>query len=59
MSRCEVCNKKVGLLGFVCKCEHVFCEKHRLREQHSCPTLKVKDFVKLDKIVADKLTNRV
>jgi hypothetical protein len=28
-SRCFECNKKVGLLGFDCKCGYVFCSSHR------------------------------
>lgn len=28
-NRCFSCNKKVGLLGFDCKCGYVFCSSHR------------------------------
>ncbi|WZZ46039.1 hypothetical protein YC2023_042298 [Brassica napus] len=35
-SRCNACNKKVGLLGFECRCGHVFCGSHRHPEEHSC-----------------------
>ncbi|CAH8338653.1 unnamed protein product [Eruca vesicaria subsp. sativa] len=35
-SRCSACNKKVGLLGFGCRCGHVFCGSHRHPEEHSC-----------------------
>ena len=35
-NRCWTCNKKVGLLGFKCKCEYVFCGEHRLAEAHEC-----------------------
>ncbi|AGE54726.1 zinc finger domain-containing stress-associated protein [Paramecium bursaria Chlorella virus KS1B] len=59
MSRCEICRKKTGLLGFVCKCGHTFCEKHRLMESHSCPTLQSKEIIILEKVVADKLANRM
>lgn len=59
MTRCVICQKKVGVLGFACKCEGTFCEKHRLMESHQCPTLLVKSNVVLIKVVADKLTNRV
>ena len=34
--RCYSCNKKVGLLGNECKCRFVFCNMHRLPEDHSC-----------------------
>jgi len=30
------CNKKVGLTGFKCRCEYVFCGAHRLAEAHKC-----------------------
>eukprot|EP01010_Urceolus_cornutus_P001508 NODE_2055_length_656_cov_253.457990_g1611_i0.p1 GENE.NODE_2055_length_656_cov_253.457990_g1611_i0~~NODE_2055_length_656_cov_253.457990_g1611_i0.p1 ORF type:complete len:87 (+),score=7.89 NODE_2055_length_656_cov_253.457990_g1611_i0:295-555(+) len=33
---CWNCNKKVGLLGFSCKCTYVFCAKHRYAEDHDC-----------------------
>jgi len=26
----------VGLLGFPCKCDYVFCSKHRYAEDHKC-----------------------
>ncbi len=35
-NRCKICNKKVGLLGFVCKCEDLFCSKHRYPDGHNC-----------------------
>lgn len=35
-SRCFSCNKKVGLLGFHCRCELVFCGLHRNAEDHNC-----------------------
>jgi len=34
--RCWTCNKKVGLLGFSCRCGYKFCGKHRYSEQHNC-----------------------
>jgi hypothetical protein len=34
--RCMTCNKKVGLAGFKCRCEYVFCGAHRLAEAHNC-----------------------
>ena len=33
---CFTCRKKVGLLGFECKCSFVFCSKHRYAEDHAC-----------------------
>lgn len=35
-SICYVCSKRVGLLGFVCKCENIFCAKHRQPHLHEC-----------------------
>ncbi|KAK4770643.1 hypothetical protein SAY87_031175 [Trapa incisa] len=36
-NRCEICKKKVGLLGFICKCEEGwFCGEHRYPESHGC-----------------------
>merc|ERR1711879_791177 len=35
-SRCWSCNKRVGLLGFTCKCQYVFCSAHRMAETHEC-----------------------
>lgn len=34
--RCFCCNKKVGLLGFECRCGYVFCSSHRQAEEHRC-----------------------
>mmetsp|Transcript_23538 Transcript_23538/g.35219 ORF Transcript_23538/g.35219 Transcript_23538/m.35219 type:complete len:433 (+) Transcript_23538:96-1394(+) len=35
-TRCYLCNKKVGYLGFECKCMFTFCEKHRFPDAHKC-----------------------
>jgi len=35
-SRCWSCNKKIGLLGFKCKCEYFFCSEHRYSDKHEC-----------------------
>lgn len=35
--RCWTCNKKVGLTGFHCRCEGVFCGVHRYSDKHECP----------------------
>ncbi len=35
-NRCELCRKKVGLLGFDCRCGGVFCGAHRMASAHSC-----------------------
>uniref|UniRef100_A0A0D9WVZ1 AN1-type domain-containing protein n=1 Tax=Leersia perrieri TaxID=77586 RepID=A0A0D9WVZ1_9ORYZ len=35
-SRCEACRKKVGLLGFACRCGGTFCGAHRHGDAHAC-----------------------
>lgn len=35
-SRCSTCSRKVGLLGYACKCGKVSCAQHQLPEEHSC-----------------------
>ena len=35
-NKCETCNKKVGVMGFKCKCGSTFCGSHRLAEAHGC-----------------------
>lgn len=35
-SRCFCCNKKVGLLGFECRCGYVYCSGHRHAGDHAC-----------------------
>lgn len=35
--RCWTCKKKVGLMGFECKCDFIFCAEHRYAEAHACP----------------------
>ncbi|XP_042403633.1 zinc finger A20 and AN1 domain-containing stress-associated protein 5-like isoform X1 [Zingiber officinale] len=35
-SRCLSCRKKVGLMGFQCRCGETFCGEHRYPERHSC-----------------------
>lgn len=35
-SRCWTCNKKIGLLGFKCKCDYFFCAEHRYSDKHAC-----------------------
>lgn len=35
-NRCFTCKKKVGLTGFKCRCENLFCGLHRYSDQHEC-----------------------
>lgn len=64
INRCECCNKKVGLLGFKCRCEKTFCGVHRHDTEHSCTF----DFKTLGRhilaeqnplVVSDKLHTRI
>jgi len=34
--RCFSCNRKVGYLGFECRCLYVFCDVHRFPDTHCC-----------------------
>ncbi|XP_053911046.1 AN1-type zinc finger protein 5-like isoform X2 [Cuculus canorus] len=36
-NRCFTCRKKLGLLGFDCRCGNVFCGFHRYSDRHNCP----------------------
>ncbi|XBI99390.1 hypothetical protein VPH35_019470 [Triticum aestivum] len=35
-NRCMACKKKVGLLGFACRCGGTFCSLHRYVDGHAC-----------------------
>ncbi|CAD6245167.1 unnamed protein product [Miscanthus lutarioriparius] len=35
-NRCASCRKKVGQLGFPCRCGGTFCSLHRYAEKHAC-----------------------
>ncbi|XP_010276217.1 PREDICTED: zinc finger A20 and AN1 domain-containing stress-associated protein 1 [Nelumbo nucifera] len=35
-NRCGCCNKRVGVLGFKCRCGSTFCGEHRYPEMHAC-----------------------
>lgn len=34
--RCAACGRKVGLMGFECRCGGVFCGAHRYSDRHGC-----------------------
>lgn len=58
--RCFNCNKKTGLLGIECKCGYVYCNSHRLPENHECQFnhkafLQVKLKEKLNKVSNGKV----
>ncbi|XP_047938253.1 zinc finger A20 and AN1 domain-containing stress-associated protein 10-like [Salvia hispanica] len=63
-SRCSVCKKRLGVLGFTCRCGAGFCGVHRLPEAHGCGV----DFKEEGKIAiqkqnplckSDKMINRI
>lgn len=61
-NRCTICNKKIGILGFSCRCNGNFCTLHRLPEQHNCCSLEEIKKESLEilsknnyKVTADKL----
>ncbi|KAK3265877.1 hypothetical protein CYMTET_25470 [Cymbomonas tetramitiformis] len=35
-NRCFTCNKKIGLTGFKCRCNYIFCSEHRYSDKHNC-----------------------
>ncbi|KAL8207770.1 hypothetical protein R6Q57_007182 [Mikania cordata] len=35
-NRCQSCKKKVGVMGYKCKCGKTFCGSHRYPEEHDC-----------------------
>jgi len=34
--RCGICNKKIGLTGFECRCGGLYCSIHRYADMHQC-----------------------
>ena len=34
--KCDLCKRRVGYFGFVCKCNGTFCNVHRYPFEHSC-----------------------
>lgn len=35
-TKCWTCSKKIGLMGFDCRCGYIYCAKHRYAEEHEC-----------------------
>ncbi|CAH6421830.1 Hypothetical protein KVN_LOCUS518 [uncultured virus] len=57
---CFFCNKKTGIINYKCKCNNIFCNKHRHSFEHNCEfdyktdnKNKLKE--SLQKIVANKI----
>ena len=42
MNKCSLCNKKLKLISYSCKCEGQFCPKHRYTHAHNCTSLNKK-----------------
>ncbi|CBI16411.3 unnamed protein product, partial [Vitis vinifera] len=36
VNRCSGCKRKLGLIGFRCRCGEMFCSKHRYSDRHEC-----------------------
>lgn len=36
VNRCSGCKRKVGLIGFRCRCGEMFCSEHRYSDRHDC-----------------------
>uniref|UniRef100_A0ACD5U960 Uncharacterized protein n=1 Tax=Avena sativa TaxID=4498 RepID=A0ACD5U960_AVESA len=63
-NRCATCRKKVGILGFRCRCEGTFCSVHRYSDKHDCGfDYKTAGREKIAKqnplVVADKIATRI
>ena len=63
-NRCQICNKKYGLIPFECKCGGKFCTQHRYTDSHNCEF----DHLSLERerlrqsypvVVHDKVNNRI
>ena len=48
--RCPICNKKLGLLDYTCRCGNTYCIQHKMPEEHKCTF----DYKKLGKDIIDK-----
>lgn len=59
-SKCKMCNKRVGLLGFACGCGGVYCATHRHLEQHKCTfDYKSKNSAALEKSLTRIVKNKL
>lgn len=54
-SRCKACNRRVGLLGFPCRCGFYFCGEHRYADTHDCEF----DYKSYEREQLKKSNNRV
>ena len=57
--RCHTCNKKLKMIRFACKCEHLFCVNHLNPHSHKCSydykTLKSNEIMANNPKLGDKL----
>ncbi|XP_014758761.2 zinc finger A20 and AN1 domain-containing stress-associated protein 7 [Brachypodium distachyon] len=63
-NRCAMCRKKVGLLGFRCRCEGTFCSVHRYSDKHACEfnyKAAAREQIAMQNpvVVADKMIDRI
>ena len=63
-NRCDMCDKKYGLIPFECKCGGTFCKTHRYTFMQYCGfdhTSLERERLKvyLPKIIKDKVNNRI
>nr|GEU69805.1 putative zinc finger A20 and AN1 domain-containing stress-associated protein 8 [Tanacetum cinerariifolium] len=49
-NQCHVCNKRVGLVPFSCRCGESFCVLHRMPKKHACKF----DFKAVGRVVIEK-----
>ena len=51
--RCDICNVKINLYYYECKCDSSkkFCSKHRYSHEHNCPI----DYKKENQKLLEKL----
>ncbi len=56
--KCFVCTTRVTLADEImgkCKCQHIFCKRHRLPSQHQCQYLYEFDNTLLKPCIASKI----
>ena len=66
-NRCVICRRKIGILGFSCKCSNEkahFCSTHRYPDAHDCTYDFKSEYQQqlresLPKVVADKVKARI
>ena len=58
--KCAHCNKKLGLLGFKCKCNLMYCVGHLHPESHNCTfDYKQEQCKKLEKSLLKVINSKV